>query len=253
MYRLMVSDFIRLFRDKKIIAASFLYFFLADLLETIICNVGTSLDVDFYADGLITDRGTIIPFILAIFTGLFVYTDFREGTIRNKVIAGAKRWEIVGSMVVVSAVFATYLCAVKHVLGLLFGSFYKAGFSDTPGNLLTYTMIHTGSAVAIATLFTVITYLLGTNIVGAFLPIALCVLSGVATMIITNDLFPENGNCRLSPETYRIYNFIDSYLPSTYLDGMPRHGITEFYISIGATIFISLVIGLIIFNRKDLK
>jgi len=253
MYRLMVSDFIRLLRDKIIIPASFLYFFFGDLLLTIISNMDTPEEVVFYADELITDRASAIPFLLAIFAGLFVYTDFREGTIRNKVISGAKRSEIFGSMVVVSSVFAVYLCVLIHVLALLFGSFYKAGFSDTPANLLTYTLIHIGSAVALAIFFTVITYLFGTNSFGAFLPVSLCVLSGIVSLVITNDLFPNDGNCRLSPETYRIYNFIDAYSPTSYLDGMPRHGISAFCISISATIIISLVIGLIVFSRKDLK
>ena len=253
MYRLMVADFIRLLRDKKIILASFLYFFFGDLLLTIISNVGTSAEVEFYADELIMDRASAIPFLLAIFTGLFVYTDFREGTIRNKVISGAKRSEIIGSMVVVSSVFAVYLCALIHILALLFGLFYKTGFLDTPANLLTYTLVHTGSAVALAIFFTVITYLFGTNSFGAFLPISLCVLSGIVTLVITNDLFPDDGNCRLSPETYRIYHFIDAYSPTSYLDGMLRHGISSFCISVSATIILSLVIGLIVFSRKDLK
>lgn len=256
MYRMMVADFNRLLKNKIIIPVTFSLLFVYDLLLMVLSNAFSKPENAMLLcspDELLVGPTGWIIFILAGFTGYFVYMDFREGVIRNKIVAGVGRSGILASMIVVSGVFATLVTALIHVLMLFFGMFYKAPFLDTPKNLVAYTLVHMGAAVAIAIFFTVITYLFSGSVLAAFLPVVISVAGKIVTMMITQDLFPEDGNCRLTPTQYKLYNFLDAYNPMSYLDVTLRHGIRDYAIAVGGTILLSLVIGFLAFNRKDLK
>ena len=122
MYKLFVSDFYRLIKDPKLYLAPFVYFLLYDILLSVIANIPSKNMVNvIYGGELILEMSTYIPFVLAIFAGMFIHTDFRDGTIRNKLMSGVKRSELFLSSVTVFCCYAFYLCMMQHVLGLIIG------------------------------------------------------------------------------------------------------------------------------------
>jgi len=51
-----------------------------------------------------------IGIIIAVFCSLFIGTEYNDGTIRNKIIVGGRRWQIYLANAVVSTVVGLVLC-----------------------------------------------------------------------------------------------------------------------------------------------
>ena len=249
MYRLMVADFNRLLNRKVLYVPHFIYFLVLDIIYTIVCNMKTSADLYFSADILYTDNSTYIPLFLAVFAGTFLIDDFKDGILRNKIISGAKRMEIVLSHAVVLCVYAFFMNALIHLMGLAFGGFFRNGYYSTQRTLLTYTLVHFGSSVALVLFYMCLIYLFCEFRFAAFIPLAVAIASKVVSFIITYDLY----NRALSDRTFRIFNFLDGHMPSSYLVSTLRHGTAEYFPTCIAFTAGSLLITGIYFQLKDIK
>ena len=249
MYKLLVADFNKLFTDRFLLLFPVCGLIVMDLFYTIVANHGSDTSVAFTADILFTDNSPMIPFVLALFAGSFLISDFKNGIIRNKVIAGAKRINIVLSNVIVMSMYAFYVNFLVHIGGLFFGMFFKNGYYSTQRTILTYTLIHLGASVALILFYMMIALLFHEARFASFIPIVCSVIVKVIDFIITFDLYNKN----LSDRTFRLFDFTDSHLPSSYLVSTFRHGTATYYPSIITVIIVSVLVSIVYFQYKDLK
>ena len=111
MYNLLNAAFFRLKKNKIFyfiilvsigMALFFLYSGYADEMRYIEYNLPTSNLKS--TDRLFVDNVLVIGFLMSLFTSLFVGTEYSDGVIRNKIIAGHKRMNIYASNFIMSVI-----------------------------------------------------------------------------------------------------------------------------------------------------
>lgn len=106
MYRLLDAGFERIKKNK-----AFLGFVLVTIGIAIFMLVSNYFDMKNYdaqisTSELVSNYLPMIGMFIAIFTGLFVGTEYSDGTIRNKIIAGHKKINIYLSNFIISSIVA---------------------------------------------------------------------------------------------------------------------------------------------------
>ena len=120
----------------------------------------------------------IIGFVSAVFVGMFLGTEYSDGTIRNKIAVGHTRASIYLANLIVCAAASALLLLISLVLGFGLGSFLL----DPPGlpmkALLLYTCIGLLTTVSFASIYTLVAMLSPSKASGAVLclVLALCLL-----------------------------------------------------------------------------
>ena len=75
----------------------------------------------------------------------------------------------------------------------------------------------------------------------------------ILKMQVTNDLYPMNGNCILTGTKLALYTAYDRFSPFMHFEGYPRWDLLSYTIGSVVLIALSIGIGLIIFNRKEIN
>lgn len=112
MHKLVVANLYRAWRGKLFLTA------LAIMLVTALITVLDARHIGpvdpFFTTYLLIVGSVILPLIMTIWVAVFIGTDYSDGTVRNKVIAGHTRWRIYGAdlvacLAVVGLLYAAYL------------------------------------------------------------------------------------------------------------------------------------------------
>ena len=102
----------------------------------------TQLPVSYSnADGLIFAGGFYLVFALAVFVILFVGTEYSDGTMRNKLIAGHLRFRIYLSKLIVCAAANVLFHLLYIITALLLGFLLIHGVTYSSGILLKYILL----------------------------------------------------------------------------------------------------------------
>ena len=144
MKNLLKHDFYRIFHSKLalislIIVAAFalalpaIFFGLEALVNIGIDEITTDADVTLFGAqfmfGLSYSLSTNVGIIVPIFGSIFVISDIRQGSTRNKLIRGYKKIEIFSSQSIVSMSYILTIITTYTVLTFLFSSLFF-GFPD---------------------------------------------------------------------------------------------------------------------------
>lgn len=103
----------------------------------------------FSFDLYFSDYSVVVIVVLAAFTALFVGTDYSDGTIRNKLIAGHRRSCIYLSNLAVGLFVGLVLCAAYLVPYLIVGLSLLGDMRDDGVNLILISLAMTASFAAI--------------------------------------------------------------------------------------------------------
>lgn len=211
---------------------------------------------------------------VSVFAGLFVGTDYSEGTIRNKIVAGCSRTSIYLSNLAVNMLVCLCLCsafligylpaalpllgALESDAGMLISAFAVAVFALLALSAL-FTMIpmicSNKALVAVACILLVFLLLFFSSVVNARLqepptyPSVIITDSGAMEEADVENPFYPDGIKR------SIYEFLNDFLPGGQIMqcmnfSVEFPGILILYSA--AILGITTVLGIILFKRKDI-
>ena len=229
------------------------------------------------ADGLIFIGVLYLMFAMSILIGLFVGTEYSEGTIRNKLIVGHTRENIYLSKLMVCAAADIMIYILYILVVLVLGEIFINGTTMKASEILFFTLADTAAVLAITALLLVISMSVQNKAAGS-----ICLLTTLimffATLTIaqrlsapeyyddyvyvdqeTGELITEKGekNSHYLTGTKReVYEFLNNFLPASQMYQIAMNisdnlGVIAVYDCV--LIIITTGTGLIIFKKKNLK
>lgn len=137
--------------------------------------------------------------IAAIFIGLFIGTDYHNGTIRNKLIVGHTRTEVYFSnfIVCISALLMMHFAYFIPVIGV---GFPLVGNSASADSLIKLTLISITTLISLCSIFLLISMLIHSKSNASVTAIIISVLFLMSAMLIQNKLD--------APEYYEDYDYV---------------------------------------------
>ncbi len=175
-----------------------------------------------------------VPLILALFVPLFIGRDYKDGVIRNKLIAGHTRFEIFTSYVVTQVSVAVVLSAIYIFAGCIGMAFTRVGLNLNHGEMFLRAGTLLLALIATTTLFAVISLLIKSRAGTTVLCIAFIFTLGIFSMLSTNFSY----NHKMIDEYREIYeenisNLQFDYGPNSMYYYQPKEFDESDYFNVG--------------------
>ncbi len=254
MFRILYSDIRKIFTHwgfKVCLLVNVIYHLFNVIVLKLVSHFAFGAGID--ADSVAFTYAGMAAFLVTASTLLTTTSEYTDGCLRNKIISGVKRYEII-----LSAVIGGMLQGVVHSLVAAFtatvtDAIFTTGFDYyTVSEVADYWLVITIACMAIGAFSTALIMVLGGGrsayVVGLTVVITLRVLS----MRILDKLFPTSGDVVITGKTLSIYRFVDRFVPYLHLATRPHYGFESYLIGGFGLIFISTVISILIFNRKEI-
>ncbi|WP_297958919.1 ABC transporter permease [uncultured Ruminococcus sp.] len=262
MFNLLAENYRRLFKGKRFyivlavivgvaVLFTLLYYFLNSLMTGIPANEleGVEVQVEnskLYADSLLFTLKSDMPLLIGITAGMLIVQDFRNNTIRNKIIIGHSRTNIylctfIVSQTVMLIYEAAYFVTAALVGGIVLG-FDKFPSGDMVGQLLMTLPVQMA-------LTSIIVFFCNTmkNIGGFVLSITMTYIVGIFSIAL--------GLLNKFPKAQELVGEIVPTLQMNMIlssDGVPEHAARMIVFMIAITV-VSTISGIFLFRRSDLK
>ena len=275
MSKLLSANFLRL-KHSKLFWAGMLLMFLFGLLPVLsLYNMHVRYGYDTVLDSTLFSYTILIGLVTAIFTSLFVGTDYSDGTIRNKLIVGHTRIAIYLANLVTMGAAALLFCLSCLVSTLAFG----LPLLGTPvAGLQTLCPLLFGSlllALAFAAIYTMVGMVCSNKAAVAIICLVLLMLlmifsSWIVAMLAEPEFYENYAltdgemevienvrNPRYPTGVWRdVLEFLNDFLPTgqsmQYSQTQVAHpwlmALWSFLIALGATLA-----GALMFRRKDIQ
>lgn len=160
MTRLLSAGFARLWKNKVFwIGTATMFSWAAILIITGYSQAATELEDLFPLERYFFQYAPIIGGFCAVFIGLFLGTDYSDGTIRNKVLVGHSRTSIYFSNLVVSVVAGIIMTASWLLATLIIGVPLFGGLVSSTTTIMLYLLISALMVIAFSAIFTIISML----------------------------------------------------------------------------------------------
>lgn len=230
------------------------------------------------ADGLIFVGALFLIFAFAVFISIFVGTEYSDGTIRNKLIAGHTRSAIYLSKLIVCAVVDViiHLLYILVVLGM--GYLLLGGSAMEPSEILVLSMTGCMSVLALTAILLLLALSIQSKAIGAVVLLLTTIIMLFTSLNIAQRLeAPEyyDGYSVTDEETgevvtvekeknpgyltgtkREIYEFLNDFLPVSQMyqiavknaGKLGRMALYDVGILVAAT-----GVGMVIFKKKNLK
>ena len=275
MSKLLSANFLRL-RHSRLFWAGMILMFVFGLLPVLsLYNMHVRYGYDTVLDSTLFSYTILIGLVTAIFTSLFVGTDYSDGTIRNKLIVGHTRIAIYLANLVTTGVAALLFCLSCLVSTLALG---LPLLGAPVAGLQTLCLMLFGSlllALAFAAIYTMVGMVCSNKAaVAVICLVALMLLmigSSWVVAMLTEPEFYENytltdgemevienvRNPRYPTGVWRdVLEFLNDFLPTgqsmQYSQTQVAHpwlmALWSFLIALGATLA-----GALMFRRKDIQ
>lgn len=230
------------------------------------------------ADELIFMGGIIIIFAAAVFIGIFVGTEYSDGTLRNKLIIGHSRSSIYISNLIVCTTAGIIMHLTYIITTILLGNLLLEDSTLTFKKILLLTLMGTAAMIAASSLLVMISMLIHSKSAGAVAILIATMVMFFASMTIFqrlstpeyNDAYSyidedtgkpvvvekEKNTNYLTGTKRKVYEFLNDFIPtsqfykSALLDSS-KLDITLIYD--GIIILITTTAGIAVFRRKNLK
>lgn len=278
MNKLLRANFARLKKDRIFwigMAGMFLWAVLVLVTDYCVTSATpeqmNSLDYFFFKYALLSGG------VCAVFTSMFLGTEYSDGTIRNKIVVGHSRKTIYLSNLFVCTVASILMTASSIFAMLAVGMPLFGKLTSDTGLVLMYLLVTVFMIAAFVSIFTM-TCMLNQNkasavviamllFLGIMLAAAYCYNALNEPEMITNGIVITSDGVQQSPEPFAnphyvrgnlrtLYTFIVDFLPSGQGILMSEMAIKNPILSLlysGASIAVTTVIGIFIFKRKNLK
>lgn len=276
MRKLLKANFSRLFRDKvfrilmALMSLAGVAIPIIHYLDNKNNGIGWTPDSSFFSYGLLT------PVLLAVLTAFFVGTEYSDGTMRNKLIAGHGRRDIYLANLVV-CIAAGMLLSLAYLtphtcLGIpLLGAVQ----TDFP-TLVLYMGLNGALIAAFASIYTLLAMLCQNKaytVAGCILLVFALLFMGVHIVSALNEpeyyqaySYTENGMTYEEDEAKnpnylfgtkrKVYEFLHDFTPGgqvLQLANMRTESPLQLALYDGMILIVTAVCGMMVFKRKDLK
>ncbi len=232
------------------------------------------------ADGFLFSGSLYIIFAAAVFVGIFVGTEYSDGTIRNKIIVGHSRFKIYLSNFIVCAagnlMMILSFIIVTFALGRILFTAKYLSFND----ILLFTLCNCISMLALTSLIVLGSMLIKSKAAGSVTILMTTIILFFAAMMINSRLneseyyqepiFTVNEE---TGETYveyegeknpnyltgtkrKIYIFLNDFLPVNQFTTVMQNNKDKADIMALYSLIIIIAgnaVGMIVFRKKDLK
>jgi hypothetical protein len=244
MANLLAEGYRRLFKGKRFYIVLAVIVGVAALILTFVKIFDTEHTAR--VDGMIFMMTGTMPLLISITAGLLIVQDFRNNTVRNKIIIGHSRTKIYLANLIVSCTVAVIYQLAFWLVTIALG-----------GILLQFEFFPSGEIFANMGLALVIQLTFTAVIV--FLCNSMRNIGGFVISMIMHEIVLMASPVMLLIKSEKVQNFIGEIVPSFQVS-MVEYGYAEYpdkvYIALiaDAVIFIAATIGgILIFNKSDLK
>lgn len=290
MNKLIKSEFSRLFKSKLFY---FCIFFMAGLgifldivryteileyREVLENMLGENMKEYNSPDGFLFLGGIYGIFAVSAFIGIFVGTDYSDGTIRNKLIVGHSRTEIYFSNLIVCS-SASLMIHLAYILStLILGNILLENTIIPLKDKIIFTAFSSLTMIAFSAICLLLSMLIKSKASSAVTIIIMTIIMFCATMTIgqilrapeyyepysyldqdTGEIVNVEGEKNLqyvSGTKREILEFCDEFLPSSqfyYISSLDKDGLDTKSLYSLIIIVITTTSGILIFKRKNLK
>lgn len=254
MYKVFAADIRRLLKNKNFYHLNVLWVVEYGLMFVLFFGVlDKFLGIDkLYAENIFLQGISVLPLISSIFVGSYMGEEFRDGTIRNKIIRGAGRLEIYASAICYT-IFVSLLTQVVLILtSLLFGYIFLDGCMSVSGFIIR-SGIFILAGIAISVFFTGLIYILGSSKVSYVICPSLTITFYFLNTFVEYKLYPQSGLSTLTSGMQKAFLFVDKYIPLTYFYGDLMHNADCYIIGSIGLALLGIAAGAVVFLKKDLK
>lgn len=255
MFRNLYADtrsilFSRSFRFAMIAIVISQVFYFSYVKALYIIFVESQLD----ADEIAFSFHSIAAFLVTAATLFVTDREFSNGCIRNKIISGVKRFDVFLSAVFTGALQGAIYSMFACLISVVFTCIFTIGFVGySIPEAADYWLVITMSCMAIGAFSTALVMMLGGNKASYVVGLLLAFAMKLADTHIFEKLYPEKGYCTLTGMKLAVYSFVDRFIPYSYLMMRPHYNMGFYVAGCSGMVLISVIIGLIIFNKKELR
>lgn len=254
MYKVFAADIRRLLKSKMFYSLNIFWVVGYGLMFVLFFGLlDKFLGIDgMYVEDIFLQEISLLPLISSIFTGSYIGQEFRDGTIRNKIIRGIGRLEIYISAICYTIFVSLVTQVTIFLTSLVLGYSFLDGCLSVSGLILkSGIFILAGTAVGV--FFTGLIYIFGSGKASYVICPSLAIAFFFVTMYVEQKLYPQNGICTLTDSMKNVFLFIDKYIPFTYFYGDLMYNAKCYIIgSIGLAV-LGIVMGAVSFKKKDLE
>lgn len=173
MGNLLRADFFRLWRSKSFWACMIFQVGAGVFFPSLCYIQGKKSHYYYTLDGEFAAYTAFLCILSALFCALFIGTDYSDGSVRNKLLVGHRRWEIYLSHLITCSTGCLLMCVGYLLPYLAVGTPLLAPFHEEANTLLLYTLAGLMLAVALASLYTMIAMLIPNRTVSAVVALVL--------------------------------------------------------------------------------
>lgn len=233
-----------------------------------------------HIDNILFSGAQFLPIVAAVFIGLFIGTEYSDGTIRNKIVAGQSRAAIYLANLITCSAALVLMHLVTLLVIVAVGFPLIGNLEQTPQTLLFFTGLSLLTVLAVSALFLLLAMLLSKKSVAAVAAVLLSFGLLMAAMTINFRLqepeyysiysatVGEDGTTQAGDQELQrnpkylegaqrqVYVFLNDFLPSSQFLQLSQQELTSpvrlplysLAILAGCT-----ACGIFVFQRKDLK
>ncbi len=257
MNKLISAGFTRLWKD-KIFWLIFIFMFMFGALVSVKTGVNAPLEGIFFAFSVTISIPT------AVFCGMFVGTEYSDGTIRNKIIVGHSRCAVYFSNLIVNIV-ACILIAFSYTLAVFIVGVPRLGFFQVSAeHILFYSFVSIMMIFALTSIYTLLCLLITNKATSAVICVLVSFALFFSSITIKSRLeeikyYESNAtsNAIEQLDTKRdLYQFLYDFVPTCQgmqiaMQMSDEPWLLPVYSSV--IIIITSGLGIFLFRRKDLK
>lgn len=292
MFPLLSAEFVRMYKS-TVFRLAFLFSAGVGVFIVLMRFFDVRKNADIYSqasiayrnlDGVLFNGPMYFIFSFAVFIGLFVGTEYSDGTIRNKLMIGHKRSSIFLSKFIICALAETVMLMIYYATMLLLGSWLIEGTTMKASTILLYIFCSEITTLALTALLLLFSMSIQSRGVGAVVCLLTVICMLFASLTIENMLNApeyidaysyedeETGDVisverkknphYLSGTKRKVYETLSDTLPVSQFyqlqlfsgDGQ-KHGSDVGRMAAYDVVILLVLLGggMVIFQRKDLK
>ena len=276
MRRLLRAKFSRLLKNKLFWILISIELFMGGLFPVLHYMENIDEKSAWTMDSTIFIYTLFVPLMVSLLTALFIGSDYSDGTMRNKLIAGQVRKNIYAANLVVNMEAAFLLCFAFWISHVCIGTPLLGWFVSDAKKMLGYLLVTLTTVAACVAIFTLISMLCSNkaySVAGCILIIFMLLFVGVRITAALNEpemydaySYMSEGVTVQEDETSnpnyvsgvkrQIYNFLNEFLPGGQmikLSNMNAEHLGRYAVYDGIIFAFVTGCGILSFRRKDLK
>lgn len=276
MRRLLRANFSRLMKNKLFWILTGIELFFGALFPVLHYMDNMDENAGWTMDSTIFIYALFVPLMVSLLTALFIGSDYSDGTIRNKLIAGHVRRKIYAANLISNVEAAFILCFAFGLSHICAGTPLLGWFVSDVKTILLYLLVTFAMTAACIAIFTLISMLCSNkaySVAGCILVIFMLLFVGVRITAALNEpetygaySYMSEGVTVEEDETpnpnyvsgtkRRVYMFLNEFLPGGQilrLSSMNAEHPGRYAVYDGIIFALTTGCGIFLFKRKDLK